>query len=78
MISRNDINETGCEEKGLEGALVPLHEFSYDNGLMGCVIRWSLEQTDFDGVTASHCVLYCVFYGEYKLCMYLMSLYRAE
>ena len=57
LIEGGDISETGCEERGLDGALVPLHEFDYTNGLMGCVIRWCLEQTDFDGITASHCVL---------------------
>ena len=53
MIERRDISETGCEEKGLEGALVPLHDFDYTNGLMGCVIRWSLEQTNFSGASVS-------------------------
>ena len=51
MIERGDIDETGCEEKGLEGDIVSLHEFNYTNGLMGCVMRWSLEQTNFKGVS---------------------------
>ena len=53
MIERQDISETGCEEKGLEGALVPLHDFNYTNGLMGCVISWCLEQTNFLGASVS-------------------------
>ena len=49
----SNISKTGCEEKGLEGDLVSLHEFNYTNGLMGCVIRWNLQQTNFDGINAS-------------------------
>ena len=49
----SNISETGCEKKGLDGNLVSLHEFNYTNGLMGCVIRWNLQQTNFDGINAS-------------------------
>ena len=51
MIERGNISETRCEEEELEGDIVPLHEFNYTNGLMGCVMRWSLEQTDFIGTS---------------------------
>ena len=51
MVEEHDISATECGEKGLEGDLVPLHMFNYTNGLMGCVIRWSLEQTNFSGAS---------------------------
>ena len=51
LIDRGDANVTGCMDR--EGSLVPLHEFDYSNALLGCVIRWSLEQTRFEGVTVS-------------------------
>ena len=40
---------TGCVN--LTGELVPLEEFDYENELLGCVIRWSLEQTNFLGTS---------------------------
>ena len=43
------INVTECGMS--EGALVPLHLFNYSNGLLGCVIRWNLQRTSFDGVS---------------------------
>ena len=52
MFERNDINETGCAGVA-SGELVSLDEFTYSNALMGCVIRWNLEQTSFAGVSVS-------------------------
>ena len=52
MVIRGDINETGCTGVA-SGELVPLEQFTYSNGLMGCVIRWNLEQTSFSGVSVS-------------------------
>ena len=49
MTESLNISETGCES--MNGSLVPLHQFNYTNALMGCLIHWSLEQTDFFGVS---------------------------
>ena len=51
MVDRNDSTETGCSNTS--GRLVPLHEFDYGNEMMGCVVRWNLEQTSFIGVSVS-------------------------
>ena len=52
MFLRNvNVTEIGCG--GLDGGLVPLEQFNYSNGVMGCVMRWSLEQTNFSGVSVS-------------------------
>jgi len=52
MIRSNfNVSEIGCD--GLDGGLVPLEQFNYSNGVMGCVIRWSLEQTNFSGLSVS-------------------------
>ncbi len=60
-LTREEIlNRTQCEgsdeETGVEWALVPLENFTYSNQLMGCVIRWNLERTDFVGVSVSFIV----------------------
>ena len=49
--SGSDISETGCE--GVSGSLVPLEEFRYTNGRMGCLIQWNIQQTNFFGLTVS-------------------------
>ena len=51
MVNGEDIDETGCQNTS--GSLVPLHNFTYSNGLMGCLIKWSLERTNFSGVTVN-------------------------
>jgi len=52
MFLRNfNVSEIGCD--GLDGGLVPLEQFNYSNGVMGCVIRWNLQQTNFTGVSVS-------------------------
>ena len=51
MVNGGDINETGC--KDFPGALVPLEEFDYPNKRMGCLIQWSIQQTNFSGLTVS-------------------------
>ena len=38
---------TGCGN--WQGDFVPLENFNYSNGYMGCVIRWALSETDFVG-----------------------------
>lgn len=50
LADHGDASITGCMD---EGSLVPLHMFNYSNALLGCIIKWSLEQTDFIGVTVS-------------------------
>ena len=49
MVESLDINGTGCES--MNGSLVPLHQFDYTNAMMGCLIQWNLQQTDFNGLT---------------------------
>lgn len=60
MVNNGDISGTGCEE--LEGDLVELDEFSYRNAKMGCLIHYSLEKTDFRGISVSerHSYLYFI------------------
>lgn len=50
-VESGDINGTGCE--GVPGSLVPLEEFSYANEMMGCLIQWNLQRTNFSGVSVS-------------------------
>ena len=50
LVDQGDISVTGCVA---EGSLVPLRKFNYSNALLGCVIKWSMEQTNFEGVTVS-------------------------
>lgn len=52
MVQSGDINETGCEGR-VRGELVPLELFNYTNALMGCVIQWNLQNTDFQGTSVS-------------------------
>ena len=49
MVNNSDIDETGCQE--MNGSMVPLEDFTYDNALMGCLIQWNLQKTDFFGVS---------------------------
>lgn len=56
--SREEVlNRTQCQGSdtisGIEWELVALENFSYSNELMGCVVRWNLERTDFIGVSVS-------------------------
>ena len=43
--------EGGCV--GLEGDLVPLENFTYHNKKMGCILKESIAETEFKGVTVS-------------------------
>ena len=52
MVQNGNVSETGCEGN-TEGDLVPLEQFNYSNGLMGCVIQWNLQNTDFQGTSVS-------------------------
>ena len=54
MISDHAIENTDCGLLNKTGSLVPLHMFNYSNELMGCIIKWNLQRTDFTGVTVSH------------------------
>ena len=49
IVNNSDISGTGCE--AMNGSLVPLEEFTYDNALMGCLIKWNLQKTNFFGVS---------------------------
>ena len=52
MVQSGNVSETGCEGH-TEGDLVPLEHFNYSNGLMGCVIQWNLQNTNFLGTSVS-------------------------
>ena len=53
MVAAGDssIAETGCENA--IGSLVPLEGFLYSNEMMGCLIQWNIQQTNFSGVSVS-------------------------
>ena len=51
MLNTEDINNTGCQNAS--GSLVPLHNFTYKNEMMGCLIHWSLHETNFTGLTVN-------------------------
>lgn len=46
-------NDSGCGH--LRGALVPLEFFDYANEKMGCILRQSIDEVEFSGVTVSKC-----------------------
>ncbi|XP_064390840.1 gamma-aminobutyric acid type B receptor subunit 2-like [Halichondria panicea] len=55
-LTREEIlNMTQCggtdEETGVEWEVVSLENFIYSNQLMGCIIRWNLERTNFVGIS---------------------------
>ena len=55
-LSREEIlNLTQCEgsdeNSGTVWEIVSLENFIYTNQLMGCIVRWNLERTDFVGVS---------------------------
>lgn len=47
------MNKTNCpvQSNAIDQELVPLENFTYANFFMGCVIRWNLAQTNFEGVS---------------------------
>ena len=51
MYRSGDINGTGCEN--VSGSLLPLENFTYTNGKMGCLIQWNIQRTNISGVTVS-------------------------
>ena len=51
MVNSGNINGTRCQNAS--GSLVPLEQFTYNNQLMGCLIQWSLQETNFSGLSVS-------------------------
>ena len=49
MVNNSDIDETGCQ--AMNGSMVPLEDFTYDNAQMGCLIQWNLQKINFFGVS---------------------------
>lgn len=47
------IQETECEDDGKDLQGFGLADFTYNHSFVGCVIRWSLSQTKFTGVSVS-------------------------
>ena len=53
-MTKEGNNVTIMECENATGSLVPLEEFDYSNELMGCLIRWNIQQTHrFYGLTVS-------------------------
>lgn len=71
MVESEDINSTGCQNA--QGSLVPLHEFNYSNEMMGCLIQWSLHQTNFSGLTVSFAmVITHFFFVQYNIIIIIL------
>ena len=55
-----EMNETGCEM--FSGELVPLESFNYSNQKMGCLLRESIQQVYFDGLSvnvfSNNCIVF--------------------
>ena len=65
-MTRDDIlNTTGCLGENLRDGMrwesVSLGNFTNNNRLMSCVIRWNLQRTDFLGVSVSSMCRFTVF-----------------
>ena len=61
----SSIAETGCENA--TDSFVPLEGFSYSNEMMGCLIQWNIQQTNFSGVSVSvSWTKFCVKYRQYN------------
>ena len=56
MVMMN--NSSGCDH--VPGRLVPLEDFDYMNGRMGCVLRKSFHQVHFHGITVSPYIILIV------------------
>ena len=68
MIKGENTTAMVTECENATGSLVPLEEFDYSNELMGCLIRWNIQQTHtFYGLTVCLCTqLYIAF-----CCLYM-------
>ena len=66
------IAEAGCENS--TGSLVPLEEFLYSNEMMGCLMQWNIQQTNFSGVSVSvSCTKFCVKYRQYYTSCFILK-----
>ena len=65
MVNSGDISQTICQNAS--GSLVPLHQFTYSNELMGCLIQWSLQATNFSGLTVRS-ISFRSQHNEHSLC----------
>lgn len=45
------VQETKCKDDGMNLNGFGLADFTYKHSFVGCVIRWSLTQTNFAGVS---------------------------
>ena len=52
-------NQTISNCTDIDGELVPLDQFNYSNGLMGCILKYNLHQTNFLGISVS--IMYTIF-----------------
>ena len=52
IVNSGDISKTNCEN--VPGSLENLERFNHkNNGKMGCIIGWNLNNTNFSGVSVS-------------------------
>ena len=51
MVNSENLDKTGCQNAS--GSLVPLHNFTYRNEMMRCLIHWNLHETNFSGLTVN-------------------------
>ena len=57
MIARDSgITETDCQD--LPGQLTSMENFTYANEMMGCLIQWNLQNSNFSGLTVSSINIY--------------------
>ena len=47
------VQETNCEDDGKDLEGFRLDDFTYNHSFVGCIVRWSLAQTKFIGVSVS-------------------------
>ena len=50
------VQETNCEDDGKDLEGFRLEDFTYNHSFVGCIVRWSLAQTDFAGITVRTCI----------------------
>ena len=81
MVNSRNIDGTLCQNAS--GSLVPLHQFTYSNELMGCLIQWSLQETDFSGLSVSRkhkilCIIIILFGQNYRATLGLIEMELAS
>ena len=60
-------NQTISNCTDFDGELVPLDQFNYSNGLMGCILKYNLHQTNFLGISVSNIYHICRVINSFPL-----------